>query len=46
MLYYKQVLRNVFEKRESKCCGVLMKHWSIDESESECYDKNIGRESE
>ena len=23
---YEQVLGNVFERRESKCCGVLMKH--------------------
>ena len=26
MLHYKQVFLNVFEKRESKCWGVLMKH--------------------
>ena len=26
MLYYKQVFGNVFDRRESKCCGVLMKH--------------------
>ena len=26
MLYYKQVFGNVFERRESKCCVVLMKH--------------------
>ena len=26
MLHYKQVFGNVFERRESKCCGVLMKH--------------------
>ena len=26
MLYYEQVLGNVFERRESKCCGVLIKH--------------------
>ena len=26
MLHYKQVLGNVFERRESKCCAVLMKH--------------------
>ena len=26
MLHYEQVLGNLFEKRESKCCGVLMKH--------------------
>ena len=26
MLHYKQVFGNVFERRESKCCGLLMKH--------------------
>ena len=26
MLHYEQVFRNVFERRESKCCAVLMKH--------------------
>ena len=26
MLYYEQVFGNVFERRESKCCGVLIKH--------------------
>ena len=26
MLHYEQVFGNVFEKRESKCCTVLMKH--------------------
>ena len=26
MLHYGQVFGNVFEKRESKCCAVLMKH--------------------
>ena len=26
MLYYEQVFGNVFEKRESKCYAVLMKH--------------------
>ena len=26
MLYYEQVLGNVLERTESKCCGVLMKH--------------------
>ena len=26
MLYYEQVFGNVFERRESKCCGALMKH--------------------
>ena len=26
MLYYEQVLGNVFERKESKCCRVLMKH--------------------
>ena len=25
-LHYRQVLGNVFERRESKCCAVLMKH--------------------
>ena len=27
MLYYEQVFGNVFEKRESKSCGVLMNHY-------------------
>ena len=26
MLHYEQVFGNAFERRESKCCGVLMKH--------------------
>ena len=26
MLHYEQVFGNVFEKRESKCCALLMKH--------------------
>ena len=26
MLHYKQVFGSVFERRESKCCAVLMKH--------------------
>ena len=26
MLHYEQVFRNVSERRESKCCAVLMKH--------------------
>ena len=26
MLHYEQVFGNVFERRESKFCGVLMKH--------------------
>ena len=26
MLHYEQVFGNVFERRESKCCRVLMKH--------------------
>ena len=26
MLHYEQVFGNVFERMESKCCGVLMKH--------------------
>ena len=25
MLHYEQVFRNVFERRENKCCAVLMK---------------------
>ena len=25
MLHYEQVFGNVFERRENKCCGVLMK---------------------
>ena len=25
-IHYEQVFGNVFERRESKCCGVLMKH--------------------
>ena len=30
MLHYDQMFGNVFEKRESKCCGVLMKHcWKV-----------------
>ena len=31
MLHYEQVFRNVFERRENKCCAVLMK--------SRCKDK-------
>ena len=27
MLHYEQVFGNVFEKRDSKCCAVLMKHF-------------------
>ena len=27
MLHYEQVFGNVFERRESKCCGELMKHF-------------------
>ena len=27
MLHYEQVFGNVFEKRESKSCGVLMNHY-------------------
>ena len=27
MLHYEQVLGNVFERRDSKCCAVLMKHF-------------------
>ena len=26
MLHFEQVFDNIFERRESKCCGVLMKH--------------------
>ena len=26
MLNYEQVFGNVFERRESKCCGILIKH--------------------
>ena len=26
MLHYEQVFSNVSQRRESKCCGVLMKH--------------------
>ena len=26
MLHYEQAFVNVFEKMESKCCGLLMKH--------------------
>ena len=26
MLHYEKVFGNVFERRESKCCAVLMKH--------------------
>ena len=26
MLYYEQVFGHVFERKKSKCCGVLMKH--------------------
>ena len=26
MLHYEQVFGNVFERMESKCCGVMMKH--------------------
>ena len=26
LLHYEQVFGNIFEKRESKCCGVLMKN--------------------
>ena len=26
MLHYEQVFGNVFERRESKCCAVLIKH--------------------
>ena len=26
MLHYEQMFGNVFDRKESKCCGVLMKH--------------------
>ena len=26
MLHYEQMFGNAFERRESKCCAVLMKH--------------------
>ena len=26
MLHYEKVFDNVFERRESKCCAILMKH--------------------
>ena len=26
MLHYEQVVGNVFQRRESRCCAVLMKH--------------------
>ena len=26
MLHYERVFRNVFERRESKCCALLIKH--------------------
>ena len=26
MLYYEQVFGNIFDRRESKCCAVLIKH--------------------
>ena len=26
MLHYEKMFGNVFERRESKCCAVLMKH--------------------
>ena len=26
MLHYEQVFDNIFERRDSKCCAVLMKH--------------------
>ena len=29
MLNYEQVFGNVFERRESKCCALLMKHCKI-----------------
>ena len=27
MLHYEQVFGNVFKRRKSKCCAVLMKHY-------------------
>ena len=27
MLHYEEVFGNVFERRESKCCALLMKHY-------------------
>ena len=29
MLHYEQVFGNVFERRESKCCAVLMKRRKV-----------------
>ena len=33
MLHYELAFGNVFERRESKCCGVLMKHYRKVKSE-------------
>ena len=35
MLHYEQVFGNVFERRESKCCGVLMENRGIVRGEQE-----------
>ena len=44
MLHYGQVFDNVFERRGSKCCGVLMKHTKLKvynrSLESDSYDEN------
>ena len=29
MLHYEQVFGNVFDRRQSKCCGALMKHRKV-----------------
>ena len=33
MLHYEQVFGNVFDRRDSKCCAVLMKHRQKDKGE-------------
>ena len=33
MLHYEQVFGNVFERTESKCCALLMKHRRKDKGE-------------
>ena len=35
MLHYEQVFGNVFGRRESKCCGVMMKNRRIVRGEQE-----------
>ena len=46
MLHYEQVFGNVSERRESKCCVVLMKHicsfkrWTSDHSPNGLVTKN------